>query len=904
VRASLGTKNARMQFGSRFGGRRRGRALVFLTVFCSFVLLGSASAADAPDKTDTPAAAPAEQVQADPQAVDPPAVDPQAVDPQSQTEIQPSPTPSPDDDFGASTALSGNSAAIGSPGADDGAGKITIFHIGDDGTATQQASLSPPSSDQQGYGSSLSTDGATLAVGAPGNPDAESVDLYELGTAALLAQLNGQEDIGSDSGYGTAVAVSGDWLAVGAPGASNCDGECGYGEEGCEYCSPDGAVLIYHREDGVWVPSPYQVLYGPYSSAFGSSLALDGTTLVIGAPDETNYSGSDYYGVDAGAAHVYTLVEGESGEYWSEVGDPLTDPNPVDGEEFGSAVALDGTVIAAGAPNRANEGPGSVFLFDNLGEDGTPFQTIQGPSDSWEFGHTVALDGGNLAIGYVQPDNSGAVDLYTRQVTSPTPGFSFAGQPVRVSAGAGPFTYQGTTQGTGPADGYGQSVSASDGKFLIGGGGHAYVVGGHPSPGSGGTEGSSGSSGLPGSKAHLEPTQSGAKGGGQSSGSATAAAVQPTATVQVKPHISKSPPAEPSSHAKEEHVAKPAQGEGEGTPETDRSTFAQRVLSPTQLDFSFTNLAEGGIIAFLLAALLYLPVTIFNKATEKNHETISGWLAGPRRKLEAIAAAIPFGGHPLALLLSTGIVGGVLFSFVEPGFPGRAGSLQYLIGMILGFVLVASIFFGTWHAVVHRLEPQSEGRWRLYPPYIALAVMLVAVARLAHFLPGVVLGTLAEYEPGKRLSKRTAGLRVLVTYSMLLVFGFGAWFAWIPVEHAAQEPGASSLTLILDAALSIIFVTGLESAVFGLIPLRFLDGHDLFTWHKGLWLGLWGIGVYWFAVVILHPALTTYNEVSSAGVFWFGILFGSLMLAALSTWAFFAVRDARLRARAESTSAP
>jgi hypothetical protein len=296
-------------------------------------------------------------------------------------------------------------------------------------------------------------------------------------------------------------------------------------------------------------------------------------------------------------------------------------------------------------------------------------------------------------------------------------------------------------------------------------------------------------------------------------------------------------------------------------------------------------------------------VTIFNKATEKNHETIAGWLAGPRRRMEAIAERIPFGRHPLALLLSTGVVSGLLFSFVEPGFPRNAGSLQYLTGMILGFVLVASIFFGAWREVVHRLEPESEGRWRLYPPYILLAVALVAVARLAHFLPGVVLGTLAEYEPGKRLSKRTAGMRVLITYSLLLIVGFAAWFAWIPVEHAAKEPGASSLTLILDAALSVIFVTGLESVVFGLLPLKFLDGNDLWTWKKGLWALLWGIGVYWFSVVILHPALTTYNHESSAGAFWFGILFGALMIVALSTWAFFTIRDARLRARESAGSA-
>jgi hypothetical protein len=104
--------------------------------------------------------------------------------------------------------------------------------------------------------------------------------------------------------------------------------------------------------------------------------------------------------------------------------------------------------------------------------------------------------------------------------------------------------------------------------------------------------------------------------------------------------------------------------------------------------------------------------------------------------------------------------------------------------------------------------------------------------------------------------------------------------------------------------LSVIFVTGLESAVFGLIPLTFLDGHDLFAWRKGLWLVLWGFGLYWFAVVILHPALSTYNEVSGAGAIWFGILFGSLMIIALSTWAYFAIREARLRARSEGAGIP
>jgi hypothetical protein len=214
--------------------------------------------------------------------------------------------------------------------------------------------------------------------------------------------------------------------------------------------------------------------------------------------------------------------------------------------------------------------------------------------------------------------------------------------------------------------------------------------------------------------------------------------------------------------------------------------------------------------------------------------------------------------------------------------------------MVLGFAVVSTVFFTTWRLVLHRLEPDGEGEWRIFPPYIVLAAFLVVMARLAHFIPGVVLGTVAEYEPARRLSTRTAGIRVLTTYGVLIVLGLAAWFAWVPVEHAAAEEGASSLTLVLDSALAITFVSALESVAFGLLPMSFLDGADLFRWRKGLWAALWGGALLWFSVVILQPALSTYSHhAEHANIVWFVLLFSSLMLAALATWGFFRVRELR-----------
>jgi hypothetical protein len=326
----------------------------------------------------------------------------------------------------------------------------------------------------------------------------------------------------------------------------------------------------------------------------------------------------------------------------------------------------------------------------------------------------------------------------------------------------------------------------------------------------------------------------------------------------------------------------------------ERSTFTERLHTPGELHLDAEHLGQGGLLALLLAALLYLPVTIFNKATEKNHEAIRGWFERPRAVLAAAFGWIPVSHRPLLTLAGGVLASAWLFSFIEPGFPTEDGALQYLIGMVLGFAVVSTVFFATWRLVLHRLEPEGEGRWRIFPPYIVLAAFLVVMARLAHFIPGVVLGTVAEYHPARRLSTRTAGIRVLITYGVLIVLGLAAWFAWVPVEHAAAEEGASSLTLILDSALAITFVTALESVAFGLIPMTFLDGADLFRWRKGLWAAMWGGALLWFAVVIMQPALSTYGEHAAHGsIVWFVLLFSSLMLVALAIWGYFRLREAR-----------
>ena len=90
---------------------------------------------------------------------------------------------------------------------------------------------------------------------------------------------------------------------------------------------------------------------GAAGSEFGSSVAISGSTMVIGAPRATVGTGADQ-----GAAYVFTW----SGTAWIQAA-RLT---ASDGEEdncFGSSVSIDGGTIAVGA-----EG---TFVGSNAGQD-------------------------------------------------------------------------------------------------------------------------------------------------------------------------------------------------------------------------------------------------------------------------------------------------------------------------------------------------------------------------------------------------------------------------------------------------------------------------------------------------------------------------------------------------------
>src|SRR5690606_22511648 len=128
--------------------------------------------------------------------------------------------------------------------------------------------------------------------------------------------------------FGEAVALDGETLLVSANGM---DGFA-------------GAVYVFTRTDAGWTET--QKLTSSDAAGldnFGWSVAISGTTALIGAP----YADIDGAS-DQGAAYVFTNIEGT----WTETG-KLVASDGTTMDNFGRAVAIEGATLLVGSVNAS-----------------------------------------------------------------------------------------------------------------------------------------------------------------------------------------------------------------------------------------------------------------------------------------------------------------------------------------------------------------------------------------------------------------------------------------------------------------------------------------------------------------------------------------------------------------------
>lgn len=197
--------------------------------------------------------------------------------------------------------------------------------------------------------------------------------------------------------FGTAVAVSGDTIAVYALRADRVN-------------LSSGAVYVFVRNGTTWTEQAKLTSPGKVPEvAFGSALALEGDTLLIGEPN-------DLWDQINGSVYAYT----RSGDAWA-LTDTLVAADAAENDQFGFSLDLQGDTCVVGAllDDDGAMNSGSAYLFTRSGADWSQTQKLvaRDPGVGDCFGESAAIDGAVVAVGAPSDDgagvNSGAVYAFS-----------------------------------------------------------------------------------------------------------------------------------------------------------------------------------------------------------------------------------------------------------------------------------------------------------------------------------------------------------------------------------------------------------------------------------------------------------------------------------------------------------
>jgi hypothetical protein len=306
----------------------------------------------------------------------------------SETRLTNSEAESAGDEFGYGVAIDGSTLVVGAPWADDGASNSGSAHLfrhtdGNNFPQTKLTESDDPQTDDR-FGNSVDISGDALVIGAY----LDDINARNAGSAFVWTineqiRLTGDSEAGNEFGY--AVAISGDVVVV---GAHKDDDKGRY----------SGSVYVFRNNGSTWIQEA-KLLAGDAlgGEKFGSSVAIDGDTIVVGAI----YGGEG----DSKSGSVYVFKY--NGSDWEEEAELFVEPRG-DSDKFGYSVAIEGDTIIVGAPYHSygEDVSGAAYVFRH--SDATWIEeaklTDSGLSEDARFGNSVALSGNTVVVGAYKAD--------------------------------------------------------------------------------------------------------------------------------------------------------------------------------------------------------------------------------------------------------------------------------------------------------------------------------------------------------------------------------------------------------------------------------------------------------------------------------------------------------------------
>ena len=286
---------------------------------------------------------------------------------------------------------------------------------------TVSATPIPPPAKPTGLSAAPGNARALLRWDDPGDSSITKYQLWQIAESAKLVDSDG----GQDDEFGNAIAVDGDTAVIGAPR----DDDKGSGS---------GSAFVFTRDsEGDWSRVAQLALSGNnrLNFGFGTSVALDGNTIVVGAPYANSSKGTAYVFTKPNGGWTGTISTGDAAKLTASDGSAL--------DEFGRSVAVDdaaGTIVVGAEADGTYTGSAYVFTKPAAGwatGDETAKLTASDPATNRFFGRSVAVQGDTVLIGADKATGdvggSGAAYLFTK----PAAGWATGDETAKLTASDG-----------------------------------------------------------------------------------------------------------------------------------------------------------------------------------------------------------------------------------------------------------------------------------------------------------------------------------------------------------------------------------------------------------------------------------------------------------------------------------
>lgn len=338
-------------------------------------------------------------------------------------------------------------------------------------------------------------------------------------------------------------------------------------------------------------------------------------------------------------------------------------------------------------------------------------------------------------------------------------------------------------------------------------------------------------------------------------------------------------------------------------------TFASSVPGPPEFNLSPAVIVTSLVLAAGIVLLVPFPSALFNSTLEENYEEITGNLrkfkdsvrsrlrglfAGKGEGVEGVSTPRAESDKPQFWKTRLGFVAFValsalIYSLLDPSFGFHADALTTFSGLFLGLILTLVAFL----VPVWWLARSSGTKMTVLviPGSILVAIACVVISRLADFQPGYLYGLIIGFGFTRELSRIDEG-RI---EGIAVASGLGASIvSWLVLPLVRGVEGGLP---IVETALVTVVVAGLEVALFGMLPLRFLPGERVRAWNKKFWMIVLGLAAFAFIHILLNSAS---GYVAGAGSSTTTVIILLVVFGALSAffWAFFRFRPENMQDQA------